>query len=129
MAPTGVPGFGTNEVFDGQAWGSFPRESPPAFRPLAWAKVNSDGTIASSSGNLTTLKGSAGNYIMMPAGALIGFPPANMLAEAIQSSDVPAVMAIDYGLGPGSAGVSVVATVAATGTPTDLPFTFLLWAI
>jgi hypothetical protein len=127
--PTGVKDFGTNEVFEGQQWGPFPKPNqPPSFQPAAWAKVNSDGTIASSDGRLTVIKGSAGNYIMMPAGALIGLPTAQMLAMAIQQSDVPAVMSIDYGLGPGSAGVSVVATISSTGTPTDLPFTFLLWS-
>lgn len=124
---TSEPGFGTNEAFRGQQWGGFPTDPNVPFQPLAWAQVNADGTIASqSSGNLlSTIKGSAGNYIMMPAGKLVGFPTARMLATAIATDDVPGIPTTAYGLGPGSAGVSVVFTVGST--PTDLPFLFLLW--
>lgn len=133
MGPTGVPGFGTNEVFEGQAWGAFPRTGAGSvpFSPIAWAKVNSDGTFAASSGNLEQFKGSTGIYVLVPTGSLTGLPPANMLAMAITSNEVPAVAATGYGVGPGSAGVEVSFNTWAAGnaTPSDNAFVFLLWAI
>lgn len=129
--PTGVPGFGTNEVFHGQQWGAFPLFISPLFSPIAWTKTNTDGTFASSSGNLTMFKGSTGIYTYLPSGSLAGIPVANLLAIAITSNNVPAVPSTSYGVGPGSLGVEVNLNLWSGGTavPADEAHTFFLWFI
>ena len=127
---TSIDGFGTNEAFRGQSWGAYPIDpvpaAPPAFAPYAWAVVNSDGTLAESSGNLTASKGSAGVYTFFPTdGSVL---PATKIFVA-PMPDVPLSANYSYGTGPGSAGFSIEWQNPTTGTfvPTDVGFRFTLF--
>lgn len=110
-------------------WGPY-GGPPPAFMPFGWAQVNSDGTFSSSSGNLSMLKGSAGNYILHPLddkGNPLHYARAGLMADAISDSGVPFVCSVSYGLGPGSDGIQVTVYNSETQAMSDEPFMFKLY--
>ena len=108
-------------------WGSYGTPGP-AFAPFASALVNNDGTFLWSSGNLSMLKGSAGNYILQPLDAKgnpLHYPSKALLPIPIVTGGAPYKAIPTFGLGPSSDGIQVL-VYDATNTLVDQEFYFAL---
>lgn len=126
MTPTGVPGFGTNEVFEGQTWGAFPFKSSP---PPIWGVVNSDGSIKLGSGNFTIALGSTGIYNVIPDPTKFpGLVEGSVLPWAIAQGPAPFVPGYQvHTVGSDTAVEFEFYNAASAGAPVNTEFLFGIW--
>lgn len=98
----------------------------PRANIYGYAQVNANGTFAMGSANLSMIKGSTGNYILQPEDHR---PSTEWLAHAINSTGIPFICSIVYGIGPTSDGIQVTVYNTETQAVADEPFQFILWHV